>query len=85
MAYTCIQCNSAEAQDEYTRCPSCEARHKELCAKLDAKPKQHIEKVREELFPIYEVKQGIKVTTWISREDAANMGIDITNKEPRMV
>ena len=36
-----------------------------------------VERIKEKLFPIKEIKQGIEVTTWISREDAANMGIKL--------
>ena len=77
MAYHCDKCNQVEVAEEYTRCPSCEMAHQRLCAELDARPKNHIKPVREELFPIKEVKQGILVTTWISREDAMNMGIQL--------
>ena len=77
MAYNCYKCNSAEVIEEFTRCASCEQQHKDLCAKLDARPKTHIKPVKEELFPVVEVKNGIKVTTWIDRSDAANMGIKL--------
>ena len=76
MAFTCYKCNSVDVQEEFERCPPCEQQHKELCAKLDAKPKQHIEKVKVELMAIKETKQGILVTTYIDREDARNMGIE---------
>jgi len=75
MTYTCYRCSKEVVLEEFTRCPLCEISHKELCAKLDARPRAHEKKVKEELFPIREVKQGIQVTTYISREDAANMGI----------
>ena len=77
MSYQCYKCNQTEVAEEFERCPSCETAHKDLCAKLDAQPKKHIEAVKEELFPIVEMKQGIKVTTYIDREDAANMGIKL--------
>ena len=64
-------------EEEFSRCAPCEQQHKDLCAQLDARPKNHIKPVKEELFPIKEVKQGILVTTYISREDAANMGIKL--------
>mgnify|MGYP001612867028 FL=1 len=50
--------------------------HKKLCEELDARPKQHIEKVKVKLMAIKETKQGILVTTYIDREDARNMGIE---------
>ncbi|MEK6880165.1 MAG: hypothetical protein AABY22_11175 [Nanoarchaeota archaeon] len=67
----CIQCNRVEIVEEYTRCTSCETEHKRLCAELDAKPKQYEAKVKEKLFPVKKIMQGVEVTTWISREDAA--------------
>ncbi len=73
----CYKCNSVEVSEEFQRCPSCQQTHQELATKLDSQPRKKVEKVREELFPIKEVKQGIQVTTWISREDAVNMGIKL--------
>jgi len=73
----CYKCNSEPVAEEYARCPDCETDHKKLAAELDARPKVHEKKVREDLFPIKEVKQGIEVTTYISREDAHNMGIKL--------
>lgn len=76
---TCYKCGINEVPEEFTRCSLCEASHKEFCAKLDSKPKNHIKPVKkEELFPIKETKGGIPVTTWISRQDAANMGIQLS-------
>mgnify|MGYP001572793180 CR=1 FL=1 len=74
---TCYKCGKSEVTDEFERCKPCEAAHKKLCEELDARPKNHIKPVKEELFPIKEVKQGIPITTWISREDAGNMGIQL--------
>ena len=71
----CYKCNKIEVSEEFQRCPACTLSHKELCAQLDARPKNHEVRVKEELMAIKEVKQGINVTTYISREDAANMGI----------
>ena len=73
----CYKCNTESVQEEFQRCPSCEKDHQELCKMLDSKPRVKEKKVKEELFPIKEVKGGIPVTTWISREDAANMGINL--------
>ena len=75
----CYKCGEKEVQEEFQRCPSCELSHQELVKKLDSKPKTIEKKVKEELFPIKEMKGGILVTTWISREDAANMGIKLPN------
>ena len=72
---SCYKCGKSEVAEEFTRCSPCEAAHKALCAELDARPKNHIKPVKEELMAIKEVKQGILVTTYIDRQDAANMGI----------
>ena len=77
MSYHCYKCNQIEVAEEFERCPSCEAAHKTLCAELDARPKVVVKRAREELFPFVEMKQGIKVTTYISREDAMIMGLKL--------
>ena len=77
MSFSCYKCNSVGVEEEFFRCPPCEQQHKDLCAKLDAKPKNHVKPVKEELFPIVEMKQGIKVITYIDRTDAVNMGIKL--------
>ena len=77
MTYSCFKCNSVPVAEEYSRCSSCEQSHKELCAQLDSRPRVKEKKVKEKLYPIKEVKGGIQITTWISREDARNMGIKL--------
>lgn len=77
----CYQCEVNEVPEEFDRCPSCKISHQELIKKLDSKPRVKEKKVKEELFPIKEMKGGIPVTTWISREDAANMGITLPAKK----
>lgn len=73
----CYKCKKNTVSEEFTRCTPCEQSHKELCAQLDAQHRTKEKKVKEQLFPIKEVKGGIQVTTWISREDARNMGIQL--------
>ena len=73
----CYKCNKVSVENEFERCSACEADHKKLCAELDARPRIKEKKVKEELFPIYEIKGGINVTTYIDREDARNMGIKL--------
>ena len=73
----CYKCNKEPVKEEFERCGECETTHKELALQLDARPKTREIKVKEKLYPIKEVKQGIQVTTWISQEDARNMGIKI--------
>ena len=75
MAYSCYKCNKVPVENEFDRCPDCQISHKELCMKLDARPRIQNTKVREELMAIKEVKQGVPVITYIDRQDAANMGI----------
>ena len=76
MSYSCYKCNSVDVEEEFSRCSSCEVAHKELCAKLDTRPKVEREKkVREKLYSWKEVKQGVEVTNYISYEEAKIMGI----------
>ena len=75
MTYTCYRCSKEPVAEEFQRCPPCEAAHKELCAKLDARPKNHEPKVREKLHSWKEMKQGIEVTNYISRSEAEIMGM----------
>ena len=81
MAYTCFKCKVNEVPDEFQRCPPCEVSHKELCAKLDARPKVIEKKVKEELFPIKIMRGGIQCTDWIDRNDAIVMGIQLPTKK----
>ena len=64
-------------EEEYQRCLNCETKHKELCAKLDARPRQKVEKVREQLYPIKEVRDGVEKTMWIDKESARIMGVKL--------
>lgn len=73
----CYKCQKEPVAEEFQRCPTCEKDHQELCKELDSRPLKQVERVKEELFPIKSVKQGIEVTTFISREDAANMGVKL--------
>ena len=78
MDYTCYKCSKEIVLEEFTRCVPCEIEHKELCAKLDARPKVEKEKkVREKLYSWKEMKQGIEVTNYISYEEARIMGIKL--------
>lgn len=73
----CYSCKKEEVAEEFDRCLSCKAEHQKLIQELNARPRVKEKKVREELFPIREVKGGIQVTTWIDRNDAHNMGINL--------
>lgn len=73
----CYQCSKVEVAEEFLRCPPCEAEHKKLCAELDAKPKVHIEKVKEELIGFKSMRQGVEVTTYMNREEAGLLGLKI--------
>lgn len=74
---SCYKCNSVEVQEEYQRCAPCQKEHEELCAKLDARPRQKVEKVREKLYPLKEVRDGVEKTMWIDKESARVMGIKV--------
>ena len=72
----CYKCNQVEVAEEFERCQPCEVSHKELCAKLDARPRVEREKkVREKLYSWKEMKQGVEVTNYISYDEAKIMGI----------
>ena len=73
----CYKCGESDVQEEFTRCPACEAEHKKLCAELDAKPKAHVEKVKEELIGFKSMRQGVEVTTFMNREEARLLGLKI--------
>lgn len=73
----CFKCNSVGVQEEFQRCPSCEASHQDLIKKLDSQPKNKEKKIKEELFPIKEMKGGIQITTWVDRETARINGMKI--------
>ena len=75
--FTCYKCNSVPVSEEFERCPACETSHQQLAKQLDSRPKVVEKKVKEELFPIKVIRQGIKCTDWISREDANVMGIKV--------
>lgn len=77
MSQTCYTCKRVEVAEEFDRCKDCEVAHKNLVAQLDARPKTKEKKVHEELFPIKEIKQGIQVTTYMSREDLINNGMKV--------
>lgn len=77
MDFKCYQCNTVEVSEEFQRCPPCQLSHAELAKKLDAQPKHYEKPVKEKLYPIREVKQGVQVTTWIDRNDAVAMGIKV--------
>ena len=77
MAQLCYKCNSVPVEEEFARCPSCETTHQQLVKKLDSKPRVIEKKVKEQLFPIKEMKQGIQVTTWVDRETARINGMKI--------
>lgn len=81
MSATCYKCKKEPVIEEFTRCVLCEREHqeliKELVKALDSRPRVKEKKVKEKLYPIKEMKGGIPVTTWISKSDAAIIGIKI--------
>ena len=71
----CFQCGSGN--EDYLRCETCEAKHQEIVAKFETRPKVKTEKVREKFYPFYSVKGGVKFTDWYSEEDLRVLGIPI--------
>lgn len=77
MAHSCYKCGKELVSEEYARCPSCQKEHEKLCAELDARPKTFEKRVKEKLYPIKEIKQGVQVTTWVDAETAKINGMKI--------
>ena len=75
--FQCYSCSKAEVPEEFARCKDCDMAHKRLCEQLDSRPKNTEKKIKEELFPIKEIKQDVQVTTWMSREDLINNGMKV--------
>ena len=71
----CYQCGSGN--EDNLRCGSCEAKHQELVVKLDSRPREKVEKVREKEYPFYSVKGGVQFTDWYTAEDLRTLGIPI--------
>ena len=71
----CFECGSGN--EDNLRCISCEAKHQEIVARLEARPKVKKEKVREKLYPFYSVKRGVEFTDWYSEGDLRLLGIPI--------
>lgn len=75
--YNCYKCNTTEVTEEFQRCAVCQKEHEELCKKLDARPIQKREKVREELFAIKSIRRGVEFTDLVTRQDAMALGIKL--------
>ena len=71
----CYQCGSGN--EDNLRCGSCEAKHQELVVKLDSRPREKVEKIREKEYPFYSVKGGVQFTDWYTAEDLRTLGIPI--------
>ena len=69
----CSKCGTPIDQ-EYGRCVSCTLDHKKLCEQLDAKPKMQVERKPVEWVKSEQVKNGVVVTTYMTREEAQLMG-----------
>ena len=60
--FSCIKCGAQEAQ-EFNRCRSCDAEHRQKAAELDSKPKTPVpEKMPQKLIYRKEVSRGVVVT-----------------------
>lgn len=73
----CYKCKTEQVSEEFQRCPPCEQEHQALAKELDSRPRTKEKKVKEKLYPIKEIKNGIEVTTYIDRSDAVAMGIKV--------
>ena len=75
--FNCISCGSS-VNRELSRCAACNTEHQKLTARLDAKPKQVIEKVPTKWVTYKEVKNGVIVTVYMTEQEAAMLGRKIT-------
>lgn len=72
----CIKCQ-APVEGEYERCDSCKTEHQKLCERLDATPRPIVEKKPVEWVKRSDIKDGVVVTTYMTREEAALMGVRV--------
>lgn len=75
--FSCVVCGVKEAPKELGRCVGCEDGHQKLCRQLDAKPRQIIEKKPMEWIYKTEVKGGVVVKTFMTKDEARSIGIKV--------
>ena len=75
--FTCIKCRAKEATRELGRCKPCEVEHENLVRRLDSIPRQILERPKEEWVSKKEVKGGVTVTTYMTKQEAMLMGIRV--------
>lgn len=74
MEFQCVgKCGTPVAQ-EFGRCSACQTEHEKLAASLDAKPKVAVERQEKDWVFKVEMKGGIPVKVFATREDARVMG-----------
>ena len=74
--FPCIKCGAKEAP-EMGRCGPCGVEHKRVCATLDSRPKQSFERPKEEWIKQTEVRGGITITTYMTKEEGRMLGIKV--------
>src|SRR3990167_8792911 len=60
--FPCIKCGVKEAPVEMGRCKACEAEHQKLAKSLDARPRQTVERAKENYDVFKAVRNGVIVT-----------------------
>jgi hypothetical protein len=73
MDFKCVQCGSPVAE-EFGRCSECKIDHQKLIKRLDAAPKTVVKRDKEDWVYFVEIKQGIPVKTFMTREEVRLMG-----------
>ena len=64
----------ASVSKELGRCGACDSGHQALCKQLDAKPVSKVEKVPVEWVSYKQVRGGVMVTTYMTKQEAILMG-----------
>ena len=74
--FPCIKCGVKEAK-ELGRCGLCEVEHQKIVDSLNITSTPKVEKVPEDWVCKKEIKDGVTVTTYMTREEARIMGIKV--------
>ena len=72
--FKCVSCKIQDADKEMGRCSSCKTEHDKLCAELEARPKNTPQKPPTDWVYYTQVKEGVVVKTFMTREEARLMG-----------
>ena len=71
----CFKCGGGN--EDNLRCADCEAKHQEIVARLDARPQSKVEKVPVQWVKSKEIRNGIVITNYMTKEEAQMMGQNI--------